>query len=332
MPNTLTHYLCGLEAIKSLENEKCKKLILKHQNVFNLGTQGPDILFYHELWPWASRTVSPNIGQTMHTAKVNEFFRGFISYILKQSNYIKEILTVYFMGFLCHNCMDSIGHPYVFYWSGFKPASAKNENLYHYYHRRFETNIDVLLCKILLNKRVHEINHEKQLEISFIEQNIISDMYRSVIKSVYKIELQKKKIIKAIKDMLLVEKLAKDPSGIKRSLVGALDRMIFGFPLYSSIIFPSEINDGLDYLNLKNREWCMPYDNTIKSSQSFPDLFKEACERTRRFCDVLYPSVFFNNSSITYALKLFGNNSYTSGMDCDKKAEFKYCYNIFEKN
>lgn len=331
MPNTLTHYLCGLEAVKNLENEKCRKLILKHQNVFNLGTQGPDILFFYELWPWTPKTFSPNIGQTMHTAKVNPFFKGFINYIIKQNDYIKEILTVYFMGFLCHNCMDSLGHPYVFYRSGFKTPSDPNVKLYQYYHRRFETNTDVLLCKKLLNKKVHELNHDKLMEISYIEQNIISDMYISVVKSVYKVELQKKKIIKALKDMLFIEKLSKDPYGIKRGLVGAIDGIIYRFPLYSSIIFPLEVNDGLDYLNLEHREWCMPYDNTIKSTQSFMDLFKEAYRKSHRFFDVLYSSIFLNNSGITYALKLFGNNSYTSGINCDTEAEFKYCDNIFVK-
>ncbi len=332
MPNLITHYLCGIEAIKNIENDKCRKLIRKHQNVFNLGVQGPDILFYYELWPWSAKTQAKSIGQEMHKSKVNLAFKGFLDYIKKQNNYVKEILAVYFMGFLSHNCMDSIGHPYIFYRSGFKMTSDKDENLYIYYHRKFETNIDVLLCKLLLNKKVHEINHDRLLEISASEENIISEMYESVIKSVFNYIAPKNKIVQAIKDMLSVEKLLKDPYGIKKKAIAGVDYVIYGYPLFSSLVFPHEIKDGLDYLNLKNSEWCMPFDKDRKSTRSFLDLFKKAHERSQKFCDIAFSTIFSDNPSVSCALKLFGNNSYTSGIDCDIPVKFKYRDIIFEKS
>lgn len=332
MPNIVTHYLCGLEAIKNIENKKCMELIKKHHNVFNLGTQGPDILFYYGVWPWSSKEVSPNIGQDMHASKVNLVFKGFIDYIVKQkNNHVKNILTVYMMGFLSHNCMDSIGHPYIFYRSGFKTSYDSDENLYIYYHRRFETSIDVLLCKMLLNKEVHELGLNRLVNVTDEERNIISDMYSNVIQTVFNSSIPRNKICRAIKDMVLVEKLLKDPYGIKKKFIGALDHLLYGFPLFSSIIFPHKLDDGLDYLNLNNREWYLPFDKSSKSTKSFLDLFKEAYLKTQRFCEVLYSSVFADTSGIPYALKLFGNNSYTSGIDCDLPVEFKFRDIIFSK-
>lgn len=330
MPNLITHYLCGLEAIKNIENKKCINLIHKYQRVFNLGVQGPDILFYHGIWPWSSKNDSPDIGHKMHTSKVNQVFKGFIDYIIKQSDYKKSVLTVYLMGFLCHNSMDSICHPYIFYRSGFKTDSDQNENLYIYYHRRFETAIDVLLSKLLLNKKVHEIGYDKLINISSIEQNIICDMYESVIQAIFNYNVPKKKIFRAINDMIFVEELFKDPYGIKKKVLASVDNLIYGFPLFSSIIFPLKITDGLDYLNLKKLEWCMPYDNSQKSTLSFIDLFNEAHQKTQRVCDILYYSIFTSNSSIPHALKIFGNNSYTSGIDCNIPVVFKYHDIIFK--
>lgn len=329
MPNIVTHYLCGLESIKKFESKKCKELIGKFQNVFNLGTQGPDILFYHEVWPWRSKKLLSNIGNTVHTTKVNQVFKAIIDYIVKQNDDIKNILTVYFMGFLSHNCMDSISHPYIFYRSGFKTPTNSNENLFICYHRKFETSIDVLMCDMLLKKKVHEIRPYELISITSTEQNIISEMYSSVIKAVFNIQIPKKQICKAITDMIFVEKLCKDPYGIKRKVVSKIDDLIYGFPLYSSIIFPHKITDGLDYLNINNRQWCMPHDENIKSSLSFIDLFNEACKRTQRFCDILYSSIFCDNSNIPYALELFGNNSYLSGVDCDIPAHFRWQDIIF---
>lgn len=329
MPNLVTHYLCGLEAVNILENEECRKLIRQHQNVFNLGVQGPDILFYYEVWPWSSKSIETNIGQTMHISKVNKVFRAFTDYIVRQNGYVRNVLTVYLLGFICHNCMDSIGHPYIFYRSGFNKPEYNQENLFLYYHRRFETSIDVLLCKKFLNKRVHEINCDKLIAINETEINLISEMYVSVVKAVFGSDLRKKKVGRAIKEMHLVERLLKDPHGIKKRLTGFIDNLIYRFPLFSSLIFPLKVEDGLDYLNLSHREWCMPHDDSIKSSKSFIDLFTDSVKRTQELCDVLYSAVFHNNSNISHALELLGNNSYTTGIDCDIQAVFKYSDIIF---
>ncbi len=329
MPNLVTHYLCGLDAFKSLKNSNCRQLIDEYRNVFNLGLQGPDILFYYEVWPWSSKSLDTNIGQTMHISKVNRMFRAFIDYIILQSGYVKNVLTVYLMGFICHNIMDSIAHPYIFYRSGFNTFEKNNENLFLCYHRRFETSVDVLLCKKFLNKKVYEISPDSLIKVNETELSQISEMYKSAVKSVYNSDISTKKIIRAVKEMQLVEKLLKDPRGLKKKLVGFIDNVFYGFPLFSSLIFPLELKDGLDYLNLSRREWCMPHDETIKSSKSFVDLFYEASEKTRCLCDELYFAFFQNSSNISNIINQLGNNSYTTGIDCDKQAVFKYSDIIF---
>ncbi|AEY67293.1 zinc dependent phospholipase C family protein [Clostridium sp. BNL1100] len=332
MPNLVTHYLCGLEAVKMIENKECKKLIELNKNVFNLGVQGPDILFYYGIWPWSPKTQYGTIGEKFHISKVNLVFSEMIDYILKQEGNVKDILTVYFMGFLSHNCLDSITHPYIFYKSGFKTDEDPRTNLYQYYHRRFETAIDVLMCSRLLNKKVHEIRIDGLIGITVRERNVIGDMYESVIASVFNYNIPGKLIAKAIKDMNTVEKILRDPHGTKKKFVAAIDQVIYGFPLFSSLIFPLHIKDGFDYLNLAKNEWAMPYDKAHKSTLSFIEMFKEACDRTQRFCQVLYSTITGDNSNVSYALKLFGNNSYTSGINCDLTVKFKYHDIIFEQH
>ena len=329
MPNLVTHYLCGQEAAKNLKNSNCRRLIEKHINVFNLAVQGPDILFYYEVWPWIKKSSDGNIGSKMHTTKVSDVFKAIIDYIVLQKNYARDVLSVYFMGFLCHNCMDSIGHPYIFYRSGFNTPEKNNENLYLCYHRKFETNLDVLLCERYLTKKVHEINCHKLIKIEEPEVFLLGNMYQNVVKKVFNINISKKKFTKAVKEMQAIEWLLRDPHGLKKAVVGFVDKLLYRFPLYSSLIFPLSINDGLDYLNLNHREWAMPHDNTIRSTKSFIDLFNEAHQRTSRLCDELYSAIFENNASIPHTLKLLGNNSYTSGIDCNKPAIFKYSDIIF---
>lgn len=330
MPNLVTHYLCGLEAIKLIDNKECKELIQRNINVFNLGVQGPDILFYYGIWPWSPKTQYGSIGQEFHISRVNLVFRKIIDYISAQKGYVKDILTVYFMGFLCHNCLDSMTHPYIFYRSGFKTADDPRTNLYIYYHRRFETSIDVLMCQRLLNKKVHEIRIDRLIDVTSKERKIISEMYESVIDSVFNYKIPGKYISKAIKDMITVEKILRDPHGVKRRFVAFFDHIIYGYPLFSSLIFPLKLKDGLDYLNLARKEWALPYDKNHKSTLSFLDMFKEACDKTQRYCQVLYSTITGDKSYIPYALKLFGNISYTTGTDCDLSVKFKHHDIIFK--
>ncbi len=329
MPNLVTHCLCGLEAVKMIDNKDCKKLIEQNINVFNLGVQGPDILFYYGIWPWSPKTKHSSIGEKFHTSKVNIVFSKMIDYILKQEGTVRNTLTVYFMGFLCHNCLDSITHPYIFYKSGFKTDDDPRTNLYHYYHRRFETSIDVLMCQRLLNKKVHEIRIDRLIGVTVRERDVIGSMYENVISSVFNFNIPGKLIARAIKDMNTVEKSLRDPHGIKKKFVAGIDQLIYGFPLFSSLIFPLQLKDGLDYLNLAKKEWAMPYDNAHKSNLSFIEMFEEACYKTQRFCQVLYSTITGDNSNVSYALQLFGNDSYTSGTDCDLSVKFKYHDIIF---
>ncbi|OPX42888.1 hypothetical protein CLHUN_32120 [Ruminiclostridium hungatei] len=329
MPNLATHYLCGLEAVKNIENSGCRELIQRHQNVFNLGVQGPDILFYYEVWPWSKKSIEPNIGRTMHSSKVNMVFRALVDYILRQKGHVRDILSVYLMGFVSHNCMDGLGHPYIFYRSGFNTPEANNENLFVYYHRKFEVTIDVLLCKRFLDKQVHQINCAELLEVNKVELGLIGEMYESAVNSVFNANIHKKKVKRAVKEMLLVEKLLRDPCGVKKKVLEFIDRLIYRFPLYSSLIYPLQVTDGLDYLNISGSEWCMPFDSTIKSTKSFMDLFNEACKKTQVFCDLLYSGIFLDSSGLPRTLELLGNNSYTTGIDCDTPAVFKYSDIIF---
>jgi hypothetical protein len=131
-------------------------------------------------------------------------------------------------------------------------------------------------------------------------------MYESVIASVFNFNIPSKLISKAIKDMNTVEKILRDPYGIKKKLVAAIDHLIYGFPLFSSLIFPLRLKDGLDYLNLGKNEWAMPYDKARKSNLTFIDMFKEACDKTQRFCQVLYSTITEDTPNVSYALKLFG--------------------------
>jgi hypothetical protein len=81
MPSLLTHYLCGNEMLKVLQNEDLINIITKYRQIFNIGTQGPDIFFYYRVWPWLDSKGINKLGERMHVEKVNDFFINAVEYI-----------------------------------------------------------------------------------------------------------------------------------------------------------------------------------------------------------------------------------------------------------
>lgn len=74
MPALLTHYLCGDEMVRSVDIPEVANVINSYRNLFNLGTQGPDVFFYHNAWPWAKGKSLAQIGSRLHVEKVRQFF------------------------------------------------------------------------------------------------------------------------------------------------------------------------------------------------------------------------------------------------------------------
>ncbi len=116
MPAVYAHLQYGNEVAKSLP-PILGALIEKYPEAFALGTQGPDILFYHE--PLKKNALRSK-GSALHKVSGNRFFSEQAEKLLKLGNSLAEIIerdggayASYVCGFLCHFTLDVSCHPYV---------------------------------------------------------------------------------------------------------------------------------------------------------------------------------------------------------------------------
>ena len=283
MPGLITHYLCGDETIKNLSNVELKDLLLKYRQVFNLGTQGPDILFYYRVWPWSNNDGVSAIGDTMHEKKVTLFFKEALNYIVATNENIRDLLTAYICGYGCHYCLDANTHPYIFYKTGDDSA----------FHRHFETSIDFIMLQKLKNKRPLEIKPHTLIKTKDNEALEISKMYSHVLNKVYDISIEAHKVNIAIKDMSSVQRALLDRTGIKKKLLSKA-------PLISNMIYPLKIEDSVDYLD----------------NSSFLQMFKKGVEESEEICNNLYKDIL-TKSILLENEDYVGNRSFTTGVNCD---------------
>ncbi len=120
MSDVLTHKYCADDALKMVYTSELKSILETHYDIYILGSQGPDILFYYNALPWQDDDGGVNeLGNMIHDNKVFEFYKYSFDYIKSLDNkYHKDVLTSYMMGFLSHYALDRATHPYIYYMTG----------------------------------------------------------------------------------------------------------------------------------------------------------------------------------------------------------------------
>ncbi len=105
MPALAAHYQFGALVFEKLP-KPIQEIITPHREHYDVGTQGPDILFYHDVF---KKDEVVDFGNHLHTLSGASFFLEIWD---KKSSWSKELLA-YLCGFCAHFTLDKNCHPYV---------------------------------------------------------------------------------------------------------------------------------------------------------------------------------------------------------------------------
>ena len=109
MPAAYAHMVFGKE-VTAILPLSAQGSINRYPELFGIGLQGPDILFYYH----PSETQAYVLyGHNIHKRPAADFFRYALVQLEKLADLEKEKATAYLMGFLCHFILDSNCHPIV---------------------------------------------------------------------------------------------------------------------------------------------------------------------------------------------------------------------------
>jgi len=325
----VTHYLCGNRVLKLINNDNIKDTITNHRNVFNLGTQGPDIFFYYGALPWSKYKGIPKLGNRIHKEKTGKFFIETLKHIIETDEPSKDILTAYLYGYICHYVLDCRIHPYVFYKTGFIRRGEDYSDKYNCYHRIFETALDVLMLKHEFNKRPSNIKVSERIAISKEAADVISEMYSKVLMKVYGIDVAREYVYRAITDMIKTTAALRDVTGIKKKLLSGIEKALGKPPLFSSMIMPLKVKDELDYLNISHKSWCLPWDDSQVNTSSIIENFEAAVPESKKIIEATL-SCLTGKIDQESLMLLIGNRSFTTGEDCDLDLDLQYYDCVFE--
>ena len=126
MPSTYSHYRFGKEVLKALP-ESVQTLIEKHRSLYDMGLHGADICLYYE--PMTFNAVKKTCF-AVHKEYGDELFARISPRIASSAD--PEAFKAYLIGFVCHDALDKVCHPYV----------EKVNSLQQVGHTELETDLD----------------------------------------------------------------------------------------------------------------------------------------------------------------------------------------------
>lgn len=309
MPYIWAHLIFGQEVIKAVEKEDWLNQP-KLRKLFNLGCQGPDILFYHNFWPWQRDKKMTTLGSAMHSKQCGPLLLELVQSV--HGHRLDDPKVIYVLGFLMHHVLDRNLHPYVFYRSGFRKWD----------HQYFEVAMDTLIARRKLGIETWQTPVLNEISVGAELPPFIAPMFVKATSQLYPeltANISESDWRKSYRDMLLAQKIFHDPSGLKRRLTfNQIDPMVYKRKLTHH-----------DYLNEARTEWRHPALEDHVSNLSFWDMWDPAREDgnqvMRAAIGYLIKTTSDEQEKAYKDLKaVVGNRSYETGLSCENNAEIRF--------
>lgn len=247
MPAIWTHLIHGDRVLRELNIGFEEDSLL----LFHLGTQGPNVFFYHESEEYKTA------GHRLHNHKCGNF----LTYL---SENLFEDFSPYVYGIICHHTLDRLTHPYIISRAG---NSSKHTDL--------EEVIDIQMVKRFLKISIDTLNPLGILPEEVPE--IIDQLYATFLYDVFRIDgISFSEAYNRMREMLT----RKDRS--------ALANILRGFTkIFTSGGSQKQLLLNEDVLNLNKRSWYHPTTGW-ESRATFLELFDNAVEEAAK---IIHPSL-----------------------------------------
>jgi len=247
MPDILTHILFAERVKDKLEDSNIRHFIHDNEKLYNLGAQGPDILFYYKPWNPYARSIRET-GERMHHESTALFFKEAITLLNKSTGSYYEELLVYVLGFLSHYYCDKSIHPYVYSMikAGCYNFDDGKTNLNHY---DIEATIDSRLWFTEKGMPSSKVKNSSMLNVDYLP-DIVADylsnyIYRGLSSIIHDFEIRK-----AVKNMMMILDILYDPKNNRKKIINKL-------PLPRKCYIDNGFSN-VDVLNENKREWSFP--------------------------------------------------------------------------
>ena len=323
MPSSITHAYFSIDTYNKLPDKYKNKLDINYLKIFS---QGSDPFMFYNLFLGKKAKEMSSIQETIHTKKTNLFFKNNLKYILNNNlTNNKEIIT-YLCGYICHYYLDLYTHPFIYYKSGIFKKNDKSTYKYNAVHQKYEYLIDLYFIKQKEKIPYYKFKPHKYLFHTTSISNTLEELINTTLNNTYSYKKASKYYKKSIKHMYIFYKYINyDPHKYKLLAYTIIDKLTKKNTIkLKELSFHNKLDNIDKILNLDNKKWCLPYDNSKIYTISFPELYNlalnEATNTTKKILDMLEKKELDQKLIDT----TFKNLSLTTGIDCNQKTIMQY--------
>lgn len=318
MSDAINHYLCAKDVL-----EEDPFIYPLNEKLFYLGSQGPDIFFYHNVLEKQRRKIT--LGNLLHKSKINDFFFNGLSTCLNAPEEYKPLLRSYFLGLVCHHALDVFTHPFIFYRSGSYIKSRPETKAYKHNHKRYEVLLDIAYYQLRTGEKAFHFPIHRFFRTSLEESAALEYFYRETVGMTYDIFVEEGTVQKSLKKAERLTRMISDPTGLKRLAVGFGEILAGDFGQFSTAFYGLNPADPSLILNLDKYVWHHPCDLDKIYTDSYPELCEKAVENTRFKIDHLDPILLGHNPLDRAVLdSYFKDLAYDSGLDWKQGLPIQY--------
>lgn len=272
MPDVAAHYIFAKQVLAS-DDPPIKNLTAKQSKAYFWGACGPDFFYFDKVI--SGNSELPAYGTLFHHKDIGTIIRSAVNYLNDlPGGRDKEISTAYFYGLLCHYSLDHQVHPFVFYLQKQKSAAAEKQKP-SAVHADIESDLDSALYRNLYNKNIRKFPVGRILTEDREVLENISELYTFLLKDIFDITVNKKKITSSLKQMRRLCILLYDTTGFAvGSITKAVDKMTGRTNFLYSHVKKKSFDQTV--LNNEHSDWYNVNIEDCTRNESIDELFDAA--------------------------------------------------------
>lgn len=278
MPAFSTHYIFAKEMMPYIENIADFDL---NRGAVLVGTQGPDIFFFHRVLPWMPGISLRKAGSLLHRARPADILEAMRAYCNTTQN--PDTAKSYVCGFILHYALDRRCHPYVYALQDRITRKSRFANP-HTAHNTVEFSADAFMLNIRLGT---EKPYLFDTASAFgADGNIAEEtgrLWQYVLPAVTGMKISAAQGKRAVEDTARVQKFLLDRHGIKKAVIRVLETAAAPFSKnfrFTAMFRPKDLEKAKKYVNIENNEWKSLYSGETRTD-SFEQLFEQAEDEAR---------------------------------------------------
>ncbi len=277
MPAVIAHALFARRVLARLRENREGRPLPTDDALVQVGAQGPDLLYFHRVFPWQPGRSYARYGLRLHNISPERLFETCAWLLREYPRDARAALSVV-TGWLCHYALDRTVHPFVLYWQrelqAQQPRYARRPNFYHY---RIESALDTITLRRDSGRAVSDFHLPSVLpRRDDRREAALGRFLARVLFCLFDVPPDPGQAALAAGDMREAMWFMNDPHQLRRYLLfRPLETVAFSGHVASALLRPADGNDW-DYANHAHHEWRNLDDETLVSTKSYEELYDEA--------------------------------------------------------